>query len=268
MKNQGNRGTCVSFGITASVETQVALKHHRWTNLAEEDLYNKAKMTWYPSSFGDGLDTSGIADDIKNRSYTFPYESSWNYNPSYSRVTDATAHTYHDSCVGYQGPYCSDTNHQGEMACSVLNILGTSLTFCGYVDPTAGTSGERATVVSQLWNPANPNLSTALLALAVLLKIPATISLPVTPSFDGAPATGFQTYAGTGEGNRGGHAVAVVGYVANEVLPEGVPKGAGGGWFAIKNSWGQCWKDAGYIYLSYSWVESYVGSASLINDVM
>ena len=268
VKNQGNRGTCVSFGVTASVESKIALKHAKWVNLSEEDLYNKAKMTWYPSVWGDGLNTAGIVNDINDRNYVFPYEQSWNYNPSYSRTSNAVTHTYHNSCVGYTGPFCSDTNHQGQLVCSRISILGTTFTFCGYRAPVAGTSAEQATVVSQVWNPANPSLSTSLLALAVILKIPATIALPVTPSFDGAPATGFQSFLGAGEGNRGWHAVQVLGFVSNTSLPAAMPKGSGGGWFVIKNSWGACWKDAGYIYLSYDWVKTYVGSASLINDVI
>lgn len=268
VKNQGNRGTCVSFGVTASVETKIALKRHKWMNLSEEDLYNKAKMTWYPSTWGDGLNTAGIVDDINNRNYTFPYELSWNYNPSYSRIAHPATHTYTNSCVGYTGAYCSNTNHQGQLVCTRISIFGTSYTFCGYRAPTPGSSGEQATVVSQLWNPANPSFSTALLALAVSLKLPATIALPVTPTFDGAPATGFQSYLGTAEGNRGWHAVQVIGYVPNTSLPAALPKGSGGGWFVIKNSWGACWKDAGYIYLSYDWVKNYVGSASIINDVI
>lgn len=33
MKNQANRGTCVSFGITGATEAAISVKHNRWTNL-------------------------------------------------------------------------------------------------------------------------------------------------------------------------------------------------------------------------------------------
>ena len=225
-------------------------------------------MTWYPSTYGDGLNTAAIVNDIRNRSYVFPYESSWNYNPSFSRIANAATRTYTHSCDGYTGIYCSNTNHQGKMVCSTISIFGSSYTFCGYTAPVVGTSGRRATAVSQIWNPTNPAFSTSMLALAVILKQPATIALPVTPSFDAAPSTGFLNYVGTGEGNRGWHAVQVLGYVSNSSLPANLPKGAGGGWFVVKNSWGACWKDAGYIYLPFDWVKNYVGSASLIQDVL
>ena len=179
VKNQGKRGSCVSFAATAATESAYAVKYNKWYNLSEESLYNRAKMTWYPSTYGDGLDTAGIMEDMVTKNYKFPYESGWDYNPSYSRVKNDAALTYTNSCVNYSGEHCSDTNHQGKHVCT--KMLG--MTFCGYIEEVAETSiGIKG--VSQIWKVENPDLSIAIARLASALKIPMTIAIPVTPSFD------------------------------------------------------------------------------------
>ncbi len=235
VKNQGGRGSCVSFAATAATESAYAVKFKKWYNLSEEHLYNRAKMTWYPSTYGDGLDTAGIMEDMVTKNYKFPYEAGWDYNPSYSRVKNDAAKTYTNSCNNYSGEHCSNTNHQGKYVCS--HMLG--MTFCGYAEEVAETSiGIKG--VSQIWKPENPDLSIAIARLASALKIPMTIAIPVTPSFDNAPASGYAQYVGSNEGNRGWHALQVVAVVDNKDLPATAPQGAGGGYFVIKNSWGGC----------------------------
>lgn len=60
-----------------------------------------------------------------------------------------------------------------------------------------------------------------------------------------------------GESVQGGHAVTLVGYDDNKVMPDG-SKGA----FLVRNSWGTGWGLAGYFWMA----ANYVANASLCND--
>lgn len=262
VKNQGGRGTCVSFAATSAAETAYAVNKNKWYNFSEQNLYNAAKMKWYPSTYGDGLNTSGIMQDLVNRNYKFGYEFAWDYNPSYSRDKNDANKTYSKSCNNYNGEHCSNTNHQGKKVCTKILFW----TFCGYTEQTAETSLE-INGVAQIWDVNNTAASVNTAKLASNLKLPMVLSIPVTPSFDNAPVTGYANYVGPNEGNRGGHAVAVLGVVENSQLPATAPQGAGGGYFIVKNSWGACWKDAGYIYLPIDWVKAYARSLTVVTSI-
>ncbi|MDH5675043.1 MAG: C1 family peptidase, partial [Myxococcales bacterium] len=259
VKNQRNRGTCVAFGITAAVETKIAVNHNRWTNLSEQRLYYWAKA---PTKHGDGLNTSGVMDSMVSSAFTYPWEHNWDYNPSPSRDSVGDPAYYVNSCVGYSAEHCSDTSHQGDKVCS--SFLG--LMFCSTDGSAVPASGFQMKNRLHLWSYGAVGGS-ALGRLFLALSHPLVISLPVTPTFDQAAGNGIMTYAGAGEDNRGGHALAVMGFVDNENLPGGYPAGAGGGYFIVKNSWGQCWKDGGYVYIPYDWVHTYGYALTAVSQV-
>ncbi|RLA63841.1 MAG: hypothetical protein DRQ88_11945 [Epsilonproteobacteria bacterium] len=116
---------------------------------------------------------------------------------------------------------------------------------------------------TQIWNIFNTDFSAAIAKLASTLKLPMKLSLPINPSFDKAPVNGYVQYLGSHEENRGGHTVLVLAVVENKNLPATAPRGPGGGYFVVKNSWGNCWKDAGHIYLPITWVKTYAHSLTV-----
>jgi hypothetical protein len=281
VRDQGRRGTCWAFSTNAAVELWVAKKYARWINLSEQHLVYMTKHIWYPSFYGDNGGPPFEA--ILETGYTHPFESQWDYNPSRSRTANDTTMRYTNSCLGYGGAesaFCSDTNHQGQLVC--FEILG--FRFCAAVGPTIGpTSGFRHTHANWFWDPSNPSgsFATMVWGLAIFRK-PVLIAFGVTPSFDGPDANGYVTYRGphcavTMDGtctptpgcecDRGGHIVLATGLVDNSQLPAGAPAGAGGGYVVVKNSWGDCYGDAGYVYLPYDWVKAYVGAAAVVGDV-
>ncbi len=257
VKNQASRGTCVSFGISGAVEAAISKKHGRWVNLSEQRLYYRAKE---PTAYGDGLNTSGTMVNAITDAFVWPFERHWDYNPSQSRID--TGFSYLNSCVGYSGEHCSDTAHQGDRVC--VKIL--FWTFCGWDGSAPGSSGFRLTGSAQLFD-FGVSTGVALGRLAAAVGVPLVMSFEVTPSFDNAGSNGVATYVGPFEGNRGGHAVAVLGQIDNSRLPEGIPAGAGGGYFIIKNSWGKCWKDGGYVYLPFRWVQNYAYSLRTVAGI-
>jgi hypothetical protein len=260
VKNQGHRGTCVSFGITGATEAKISVKHAQWVNLSEERLYYWAKV---PTAYGDGLDTDGTLNGMISTTFRYPWEFQWDYNPSYSRIDHKPSPYYTQSCVGYSGEHCSDTAHQGDMWCVDIPIFGR---WCAYDGSAPSGSGYGPTFAYQFFNFGVVGGS-AIGRLALALKTPLVMSFEVTPSFDGAAPNGVVTYVGPGETSRGGHATAVMGFVDNAYLPPGIPPGSGGGYFIVKNSWGSCWKDGGYVYLPYDWVEHYAYSLISVGDV-
>ncbi|MFN8545221.1 MAG: C1 family peptidase [Candidatus Binatia bacterium] len=284
VKNQASRGTCVSFAMNGAVELMAAKKYGHWVNLSEQYLYYMAKAVWWPSSYGDGLGTHDVWQRQITTGFTTPLELDWDYNPSNSRTANNTTKTYTHSCTGYGGDessYCSDTNHQGHLFC--IDILFLHQCFA-FPPPVVSAQSFHPTFESELWDSSNVPLSFAKIILAVaIFQKPVMLGIPVTPSFDANDANGYLHYIGPHcpvvkvgndwvcqaasgcECDRGGHAVLVTGFIDNTQLPAGAPAGAGGGYLIVKNSWGACWADAGYIYIPYQWIKDMTYSATTLD---
>jgi hypothetical protein len=285
IKSQAARGACVGFAITAGREIRVAKKYGRWVNLSEQHLYFMAKWTFQPAMYGDGLGGSRLLGQLFDAGYGQPLEPEWDYNPSNSRVDDADAMTYTNSCTGYAGDqaaYCSDTAHQGRILC----MQAGAVVVCAIQGaPIVGTTVRTTEQPAELWDPKDPirGLSNVIWTLKVP-QVPVVISLDVVKSLDTPNNNGFVTYhpnrakvCGTDpasgaclvtfdcECSRGGHSALAVGYIPEANLPEGTPESTGG-FLIIKNSWG-CSGDGGYYYLPASWVRTFVKSARPVGDV-
>ncbi len=163
------------------------------------------------------------------------------------------------------GKYCSDTNHQGRKVCITLD----SWRYCGYLtaagpadtpDATSGYRPEGWRTGVQLWDHSDPARSVAFTQLYALAGKPLVMFIEVPDSFDNPDPDGYVEYVDATEDSRGQHAVLLTGMITNDRL-QGVlanaPSGSGGGYFIVKNSWGTCWGDAGYVYLPFDWVRDY-----------
>lgn len=269
VKNQKRRGSCVAFGITGAVETSWAVQTNEWVNLSEQWLYYKAKNEWWPSIFGDGLNTLSTAQTMSFIIYQFlyPWESQWMYNASVNRleIDLPNFQMYQSSCTDYysypesSAIPCSDTNHQGRHICSQP--------YCGYYAEKNGDSRLTNQSSAEIWGFGGSKEASIFLAKSLLtVKIPLVLSYSVTPSYKTARDSGFIYYTTPFEPSYGGHTTLVTGYIDNENItvamdvPPNEKSTNGGGYFIVKNSWGGKWKDAGYIYIPYNWVKAYTTS--------
>jgi len=85
------------------------------------------------------------------------------------------------------------------------------------------------------------------------------MSFKVMNSFQ-KPAAGGYVNAFPFEPTIGSHAIHLVGTIDNAQLAiakPGAPAGGGGGYVILKNSWGSCYGDGGFVYMSYDTFVSY-----------
>lgn len=273
VRSQGSRGTCVAFAINGAIETLYRRQEDKWINLSEQYLYSNYKVEWSPSTYGDGANTGGMLDDIVNDvTFFVPYEASWNYNRSSSRIANDTTRTYTRSCDGYT-EFCSDTSGQPRATGSQCNL--STGAGCTFTLQGGGMGGAVANYAS-IWSSSISTMAANAHALSES-GMPMVMSLDVTPSFDNAPShNGFVVYAGANESSRGGHAVEVVGvltdaeianYGATILSGDSGTYGSGGGYFIIKNSWGTSYGDDGFAYLPYNWVDKYAYDLYVVDRV-
>ncbi|MDC0675301.1 C1 family peptidase [Nannocystis radixulma] len=262
IKNQGNRGTCAAFAITSAVETARSVGGGGQANYSEQDLQFRGKAVWSGlSNYGDGLHVGQTLDLATSQNYHFANESSWPYNPSYSRLDLEGLSMYVNSCTGYTfspgglaSNYCSDTAHQGGQFCA-----GNT---CFYASAVGTGTGSRVTASMDL------SVSVAVIKAYLALNKSLVMSFTVPTSFT-TPAVGGYVNALPPplEATDGGHAIHVVGTIDNAQLAiarPGAPAGDGGGYLILKNSWGSCAGDGGFFYMSYNTMALYAYAMRLV----
>jgi hypothetical protein len=258
VKDQGPRGTCTAFATASAIEATALTSFSLPTNLSEQALYGFGLLG--DTSVNDGYYSGDYLSAMGNGSYSaVPYEASWDYNRAISRWSPYTTPPFADSCDGY-GSACSETIGEDPLVCTSSQ--------CFYAYPVPANDGIKVTSSSAIVLPT---------AVSVLqMGYPVILEFTTTSDFEHPGAGGYVNYTGNST-SLGGHAVHAVGYLTNlqvvagatlagiDIL--GVPLAAGGGYFIIKNSWGDGFGDGGYVYVPYSYVQQNLTAAYSINDV-
>lgn len=284
VKDQGQRGTCWAFATTAALEAEIAVRDHKQVNLSEQAYIGHRFTEWAPRAFGEGGDPIGIAQKASAANYVFAYESQWQYNKSLSRVVPKNTQIYTHSCDGYQDASvnygaCSNTTDQGNW---YAVLVGGKLYVMRRLPNTGAGSGYKMASPTDFWNQSDLDSSMVILLLRSVLGHPTTITMDARymrrnanagPNmFDMNPdANGFvatQTKKNKPDGTPDwdlDHVMTVTGFISSQNLRRVVPNAPIAddfGYFIVKNSWGDCWGDQGYVYLPWTWVKTFTGQAS------
>lgn len=279
VKMQGQRGTCTSFATCSCLEYLAAKQCGARVNLSEQSLHNRYKLAWYPDHLFEGVVAARLVSRIASAAYNVPFESAWNYNPSARRTTEYWARgefdetvilRYRNSCLDYDEP-CSNTAHQGAMWCWHEGAYWR----CGYAVPALSQPGQGMTIPdtawTSSWNFKDKDVAVPLVQFGLLTGAAVILSVNIRGTMENpfsvnGQNTGFADYDANDPINRGGHSVHVVGYVSNQQVTDAgfFYQGAGGGYFIVKNSWGTCYGDGGYVYVPYAYVRDNGMGACLI----
>ena len=274
VKAQTNRGTCWSFAVASALEAGYAQDHVDaqgvpvYANLSEQWLVGQVKLAWDPNRFDESYWAGKALASLVSRATPMPFESLWDYNGSPSRWFDHQNDSYADSCDGYTEP-CSETAHQARLVCADRNHAR----FCAnFLPKNAAGTGVQPLEEHELWDTADPDASTARTVVALMFGEPLVLAIDVMPELT-TPTAGW-VRPPIPETPLGSHAVHLVGFISNEVIAS-VPAMAGhlhdattgGGYFIVKNSWGTCYGDGGYVYVPISYLRDHATSMVAIGKL-
>lgn len=262
VKSQGVRGSCVAFALTAALESRLAIEQARWINMSEQFLWSQIASSWDEREYGDGASLPGSAEDFKDAKYGLPLEQAWDYNASANREDSPDEERYYYSCDGYT-EFCSNASHQLKLVCT---NLPAGYSVCGYYAPSVSGSRFKVTDSATIYDWYSI-LGLPVAEMRAFLKagLPMVAGLIVNQGYDHPDANGFITTL-SDSNNRGRHAVQIVGFIADADIQahpdltqtvKAHSAQSGGGYFVIKNSWGYCMGDAGFVYIPVNWAKAY-----------
>lgn len=274
VKSQGTRGSCVAFAITGALESKIAIEQSRWVNLSEQFMWGQIASNWQKRWYGDGANTIAMAGQFHDSGWKLSFESAWNYNQSAQRQENKEEKYYTHSCDGYNEK-CSDSSHQLGYACT--NVL--VVYYCGYMMPSQSSERFGISPSNVLYDETDKANGSGLpvdeMRFLLLFGHPMIVSLKVMSGFDYPTSEGYIVNL-VKAGDRGSHALQIVGYIAQTAIQQhptlsaavkGYAANSGGGYFIVKNSWGYCWGDAGYIYIPLSWANLYFQNVIVFDAV-
>lgn len=255
IKNQGNRGTCVSFAINGVLESLLMLKEDKSYNLSEQFTYLYGEVySDHMFRYDYGLNTGGAIQKMNEKDVRFQFEQFWEYNPSRSMDDNRTGNSFLHSCDGYSGEMCTDFAFQ-----SVESITGIwPFQNFNYSVPSTGTSKNVQVIDSSnifMWWNVEGSLDMAINLTKT--QVPLVVSFDVKQNFMDTDESGY-VYNVSGSDSVGGHAAIILGFVPNDKLPAGVTRAAEKGFFIVKNSWGTGNGDCGYFYVDYRYLKNNV----------
>jgi hypothetical protein len=301
VKNQGGRATCHIFASISALEELIGGSTGKHVNLSEQEFNEQLKI-WKGEYFKTGGTPLQDMNLAQTSSYQFAYEDQWDYNPipKGGAASTCLVYPYPNPISGLLEPGCSDSSPESPEYCvgancqgvcellAKLGSLSVALTLCSF--SPAVLSGPRSPYMSNggipIWDHKDPSLSIFKMVVALGYGYGVVLGLKETPNFHDVDSAdkkaglppGYIVYEesdiDTPKGS-GGHAVHVVAYIDNTQLEsnpvtKGLPldlKNDGGGYFVIKNSWGECYGDAGYAYMPISYLQSRASDVTLIESV-
>lgn len=268
IKDQGARGTCTSFAVVSAAEAALQQRFGPRHNLSEQHLY--ALNSGYNSTFHEGTSISDFLDNLATYyGYFIVSESVWDYNQSLSRwrissdeyfaIPTYPKFWFVDSCLGYYGDMCSDNVAQGEVTCTDPEDLWS----CSIAIPEmTGPRYRLGYEPYQLADADDPDETIIRARAKLILRHQLVVGMSLPPSFANPTPDGFVIPLGDDPAkSAGNHAMHIVGAITNhqleQLLPD-APSGPGGGYFLVRNSWGPCFADGGYVYVPFAVMKSRV----------
>jgi hypothetical protein len=240
----------------------------------------REKLIWGPAFYGDGGNPGTDLGNAASHNYKFAWEYQWDYNPALSQPK-SPAYEYVNTCQNYPYPSlepgCSNSAPESPQTCTWTTVGGLVIRVCGFTPAvlSGGRSPYMATAPSQIWNPSNPALSFANIILSLSFNNAVVLGFNVSDNFKNDAPGGYVYYDPADIADKknyhGSHVVHVVGFVSNSDLAANpatqfAPAGAGGGYLIIKNSWGACSGDAGYMYMPVSYFEATANGVYVVSS--
>ncbi len=273
VKNQAGRYDCWAFASIGAIESRERVQNDNPVDLSEQFYVNQAKFVWDRNDFTESHSAPLALSRAVAANQTLPPESNWLYNPATGKASnkDGMAADYVGTCDDYQGS-CSETAHESPRYCTLYNINGVPVPFCGYDTMTYTGAGVLASSSRQVWASGQTfdlNRYRQYLAQGHVILA----SFPVYKGFTEAVAGVVSDYTkacsdakGGTTKKCGGHVVQIVGFLPNDALstPEFPVNAGGGGYFVVKNSWGCGAGDGGYYYVPADYVEQVFGSLDVL----